>query len=193
MIVCRRSPSGEMKIKQLSNKSIWLWILTFTCFSLPSLSGCGATRQSESDNPTLTIEVLYADTQGVNTSPEPSAIWINSMEELGYLYAGFETLRLSAAATPVPEIDFNRFRVLLVEMGQKPTGGFSVNLNEHLSHISKVMAIVSLLWVEPEPETVLPQVITSPFMLLKIEKGTYTSVKVMDQHKQTLFELPITG
>ncbi len=33
--------------------------------------------------------------------------------------------------------------------------------------------------------------ITSPFILLKLEKQGYGSANVMDQHGKTLFELPV--
>lgn len=152
---------------------------------------CGAGRQNESNSAHPEIAVLFVDTQGMRTSAASSATWILSMEELERLYAGFSALQLSAAATPVPEIDFDHHRVLLVEMGQKPTGGYAVHLNPDSPDASTDTALVNLQWKEPEPSSVVPQVITSPFILLKMEKGNYTAVRVMDQHHQTLFDLPV--
>jgi len=34
-------------------------------------------------------------------------------------------------------------------------------------------------------------VITNPFILLKLSKGGYVVVKIVDQHEQTRFDLPV--
>ena len=88
-------------------------------------------------------------------------------------------------------VDFSTSRVLLVSMGQKPTAGYSLKLDQKSSRISKNSAVISLTWSEPDPGMVTAQVITHPFILLSISKGGYNSVKVVDQHGQMRFDLLI--
>ena len=89
------------------------------------------------------------------------------------------------------EVDFNASRILLVRMGQKPTAGYSLKLDPESCSVFQQTAYISLIWSEPDPGMVTAQVITNPFILLKLSKGGYDVVKIVDQHAQTRFDLPV--
>ena len=69
--------------------------------------------------------------------------------------------------------------------------GYSLKLDPESCSISQETAYISLVWIEPAPGMVAAQVITNPFILLKLSKGGYDAVKVVDQHEQTRFDLPV--
>ncbi len=71
---------------------------------------------------------------------------------------------------PIPEIDFSREMVVLVAMGQKPTGGYFVE-------ITKIQPAGKRLRIEvfrksPPPDAILAQVVTSPFHLVAVPKSS---------------------
>ncbi|MBW2677277.1 MAG: protease complex subunit PrcB family protein [Deltaproteobacteria bacterium] len=162
------------------------------CISLSILVLCGMGQRGDAPPMELKVDVLFEDTRGPDNSLEPSAEWIDSQAALERVYAATATLQLPAAESePVPQIDWAENRVLLVKMGRKPTPGYAIQLHPEHCKISQDTAFISLRWSEPAPGSVLAQMITSPFILLKLEKQGYSSVNVMDQHGKTLFELPV--
>jgi len=167
-------------------------MLTMACISLSMLVLCGMGQRGDAPPMELKVNVLFEDTRGPDNSLEPSAEWIDSQAALERVYTATATLQLPAEASlSIPEIDFTTNRVLLVRMGRKPTPGYAIQLHPEHCKISQDTAFISLRWSEPAPGSVLAQMITSPFILLKLEKQGYSSVNVMNQHGKTLFELPV--
>lgn len=62
---------------------------------------------------------------------------------------------------PAPEVDFERWMVVCVAMGTRPTGGWSVR-------IERVFEENGVLWIDakeagPAPDALVPQVLTTPY------------------------------
>jgi hypothetical protein len=105
------------------------------------------------------------------------------------LVAGFDKQRLSENTLSLKDINLDRCWVLFIEMGQKPTGGYSVSLNKESSYFSdKPAAVICLNWNIPDQDAVLAKVMTSPYLILKLTKGNFTKIVVLDQENHTLFE-----
>jgi hypothetical protein len=78
-------------------------------------------------------------------------------------------------------LDQEQFWVVRVSMGQKPSGGYGLRLiSEHLE-ISSETARVSLQWLEPKTGTAQIQALTYPCLYLKIAKGNYSRLEIVDQ------------
>jgi hypothetical protein len=178
-----------MKPTRYQNKTHWHLILVLTAVVCLAMSACRTNHQGESTILKPAIEILYKDTQGMRSEPTPSAVWLATDQELLRFYNGLKALKLEDASKPAPRIDFHKYRVLLIEMGQKPTGGYSLELNPDASLVDKDTLRIGIDWNEPASESVVPQVITSPTLLLSLEKGSYSSVAVVDQQGKVLFEL----
>ena len=156
------------------------------------LFSCGMGQRGNVPPPELSVDVLLAGTQAIDSHLEASAEWIASREELEQLLDGLKASQMPAQdLKPALEVDFAISSILLVRMGQKPTAGYSLKLDAESCNISQETAYISLVWVEPAPGMVAAQVITNPFILLKLSKGGYAAVNVVDQHKKTLFDLPV--
>ncbi len=167
-------------------------MLAMVAMVMAWLFTCGMGQRGSAPPPELSVDVLVAGPQGVDSRPEASAEWVASREELEQLLVGQKASQMPAQdLKPALEVDFAVSRILLVRMGQKPTAGYSLKLDPESCSISQETAYISLVWIEPAPGMVAAQVITNPFILLKLSKGGYDSVKIVDQHKKTLFDLPV--
>jgi len=156
------------------------------------LFACGMGQRGSAPPPELNVDVLLARTQGADSRLEASAKWIASREALEQLLVGQKAGQLPTQdLKPALVVDFAASRILLVRMGQKPTAGYSLKLDPGSCNIAQETASISLVWSEPAPGMVTAQVITNPYILLKLSKGGYDNVKVVDQHKKTLFDLPV--
>lgn len=166
--------------------------IALVAMAMTLLFACGMGQRASTPVPELHVDVLLAGTQGGGRGPEPSAGWITSREDLEQLMDTLKSGRLPAQDRAAAlGIDFNASRILLVRMGQKPTAGYSLKLDPASCRISKSTAAVSLVWSEPAPGMVTAQVITTPYILLTISKEGYDSVKVVDQHGQARFDVPV--
>lgn len=118
--------------------------------------------------------------------------WVKSAAELAlFMDAVRGRLTLGAPAEAVPEVDFDRERVLLVAMGQKPSTGYAVGLASTELDVAGVTATVRVHWGEPEPGRLLAQVLTCPAALLVLPKGSYEVVRVVDQMGAERFGEPL--
>ena len=167
-------------------------LMAMITIGMALLFTCGMGQRGSVPPPELSVDVLVARTQGVDSRPEASAEWVASREELEQLLVGQKASQMPAQdLKPALEVDFAVSRILLVRMGQKPTAGYSLKLDPESCSISQETAYISLVWIEPAPGMVAAQVITNPFILLKLSKDGYDAVKVVDQHEQTRFDLPV--
>jgi hypothetical protein len=78
---------------------------------------------------------------------------------------------------PVPEIDFETHVLAVIFAGEKKSGGYGVVIKDVSVEVDDV--IVKYRLTEPQPNSFNIQVITQPFVILKIEKpkGTVRLVK----------------
>ena len=155
------------------------------------LSGCWLTQQPESaDNGSAPAELLYSGVYGISRLQEASATWISNHTALSELYAKLNEHHGGNNDSP-PEMDFKSYGVFFLEMGQKPTGGFSINFNPSLTRVVGGQLTIHIDWVAPKEGKFVTQVVTSPFILLKIMHTNIDSILVWDQNKTSLFKIPI--
>jgi len=86
------------------------------------------------------------------------------------------------AAQALPKLNFQHEIALLVEMGQRPTLGYQITLSgtDNL-HITQEQAHLTLDWIQPPADAMVAQMISSPCLLLKLKRGNYTSVQILDR------------
>jgi hypothetical protein len=92
----------------------------------------------------------------------------------------------------MPEIDFTRHGVLMVEMGSRRTGGYGFDSKKLTLGVSGHTATLELEVREPAPGAPVTQALTAPWAMIQIPLGEYRNIRVIDQHEQLLVELEIT-
>jgi hypothetical protein len=90
-----------------------------------------------------------------------------------------------------PEIDFESSFVLFVSMGEKPTAGYRVEIEE-MKRSDETLK-VKLRLQEPSPGGMNAMVLTQPFVMAKVkkEKGI-EKVEFLDQKNRSLGSVPIS-
>jgi len=69
---------------------------------------------------------------------------------------------------PPPEIDFSETTVIAVFMGGRPTGGYGIEVKEIID--TGFLVVIKVEQTSPGKGCILPQVITSPFHVVKADK-----------------------
>lgn len=139
-----------------------------------------STARAEDPEP-LRGDTLFASQMCNTEGSQAAATLINDQQTLESIYARFQSNTLGASH-PVPKMNFARDTLLLIEMGQRPTGGYQVAYNYRQPvALKKDHLAVTVNWVEPDANTLTVQMLTSPCVLLRLPKGDYPKVRVFDQ------------
>jgi hypothetical protein len=158
--------------------------LLLACGSLPSQQG---THAKQAD----WIAVIASGVMSPHIDQKSNATWIASSEDFKNVLSGFEKLQMSDKKMPLPNIDFSKFGVIFVAMGQKPTGGYSLSFDASLSSQAGNKATIGIRFNRPDQGAVLTQAITSPYIMLKLSKECCSKVIIIDEEKEILFEIKL--
>lgn len=81
-----------------------------------------------------------------------------------------------------PAVDFNRFIVVAVYMGNRNTAGYGMGLASGIARIGENNELdLQVSWTEPAEGIVSAQVMTSPCMLVSIPGGGYSTIRAIDE------------
>lgn len=67
-----------------------------------------------------------------------------------------------------PEVDFSKYTVIAVFMGEFPTGGYDIEVKNIIEHEDKIVVVVKK--TSPEPGAIVTQAFTQPYHIVKIGK-----------------------
>jgi hypothetical protein len=144
--------------------------------------GCVGTASHSKVESELKVRQLWQGSQCVTNRPTPHAAWIGDPDIFKKTYAGLIRNYTGIQQDLLSRVDFSREGILIVSMGQKPTGGYGLELNREVAAVLDDAAVLSVSWNEPPKGAVLPQVITSPCLAIILPKGPYSQIRVLDQN-----------
>jgi hypothetical protein len=154
-------------------------------------NGCVGTDSHSKEKQTLKVRLLYTGDQCQTKRLNPHAIWIDDPDQFKKTYARLTRHTIGAQQDLSSRVDFSREGILVVTMGQKPTGGYGLELNREIADISDDTAVLSVSWIEPPKGAILPQIITSPCLAIILPKGPYSQIQLLDQDAHLRLQLPI--
>ena len=71
--------------------------------------------------------------------------------------------------------------VIVVEMGQRPTGGYSVKLDKSRTAIKDDTLTIGMEWNAPRLDAAVSQALIASCVALRPPKGDYSEIRVVDQ------------
>lgn len=92
-----------------------------------------------------------------------------------------------------PKVNFGRYLVAAAYMGRRSTAGYSIDLVPSMVDTPKESAWLSLtvLATEPPADALTAQVLTSPYVLLKIPRNSWKGIHFRDTAGEILAGLPV--
>ena len=166
-------------------------IIAVLLFILLFPNGCVGTDSHSKEKPTLKVRVLFKGDQCGTNRLNPHAIWIENPDQFKKTYARLTKPTIGAQPDLSSRVDFSREGILIVAMGQKPTGGYGLELNREFAVVSDDTAVLRVSWIEPPKGAILPQIITSPCLAIILPKGTYSHIQLLDQDANLRLQLRI--
>lgn len=86
---------------------------------------------------------------------------------------------------------FEHELVMLINMGLRRTGGYSLALTDDVYISEDNWAIVGLRWNIPQKGAMLTQSLTSPCLLVAISKRKYEGIRILDQTKKVQLQVTL--
>lgn len=113
---------------------------------------------------------------------------VRNQQQLDFLLHEFNRHILGKKPEPYL-VDFESTNVLLLEMGYRPTAGYSLSISEAKIRVQNDAAFVVAQWVEPPEDSMQAQVIISPCAIFTLPKGNYSRVTVDINNKDSQFSV----
>ena len=127
----------------------------------------------------LAVTQIYASNR-CGSHPQAAISVISQQQQLRKITSGVQRLTIGQDAE-VMVIDFKKYRVLHIDMGQKRTAGHSISLARPDAQLIDGRLVISVNWHEPAKGQLLAQVLTHPCMLLQVPLVKFNSIQVIDQ------------
>jgi hypothetical protein len=89
--------------------------------------------------------------------------------------------RMPGQSPPVPAVDFDAEHVVTIQMGQKTTGGYGIEL-EPQATLNNGEVFIRLRWIEPAPGAIVTQILTNPCLIISLPKGAYEKIVITDEN-----------
>ena len=103
----------------------------------------------------------------------PGHVLLKSETDVGRL-EGLQGRTLPLA--PLRSVDFERERVVLAALGQKPTGGYSVTLVSSAIEDDTLELVVSIR--EPQPGMLVTQALTTPCAAIAVTASGWSDIRI---------------
>lgn len=137
----------------------------------------------------LDLKVIESGSFSGTTNRHLQFMVISEKDNFNEVYGRIRSLELPRPS--IPEIDFNKYRVLVALMGQKPTAGYSIYFDNSFLYRNNEIE-VKIIFHVPPPDAVLPTVVTRPYAIAKIKKDSYKKVKFVNEEGEILKVLELT-
>lgn len=142
------------------------------------LAACRSTNQGSEGSPEEPApqEVLVLEDLGAGAMSGITAAGLHVVRDQAELDELWRThMRLHLPAPAVPQIDFADSMIVAAFVGQKPTGGYSVRIEEVIRVAATAgqpsQIVVRTSEVIPAEDAVVTQMLTSPFHMVRVEKA----------------------
>ncbi|HHL44949.1 MAG TPA: protease complex subunit PrcB family protein [Gammaproteobacteria bacterium] len=142
------------------------------------LTGCSIPGSSLASTPLMAAQVIDSAIQCSSTGQQQTVVLIGNRQQMEQAVRRLQGPVVPAPVVQLPNIDFNRWHVLYLSSGQQPTAGYSLSLAEPAFTVQQNRAQLNVMLHRPAPDAMVAAVITHPCMLVKVPKGSYTSIEI---------------
>lgn len=157
-----------------------LFIILLIAFNLV-LGACTHSSSSAAPPTTIPIAMIASGQLAIEATQTAGGIWITDPNQLDTLSGRMlKGSRIPNQTKVLPEIDFSTDGVLLIWMGEKLTGGYAMELVTDQADIENHTVRIPVRWIEPRKGAIVPQMITNPYLLIRLARGPYDNITVVD-------------
>lgn len=139
--------------------------------ALVALVGCGSTGSKKAETSAPAVRQVTQSAHCGLTGP--GLVWVDSDQQLEKL---LDVTGQNMATGMVRKVDLSRERLVFVTLGQRPTAGYSVGLDEFA--VDQKTLRLRMRVREPAPGKVVAQIMTSPCVVLAVSPLDWQRLEV---------------
>lgn len=137
----------------------------------------------------LRAQLIYSSQQCNRSERSHSAILISDDQRYNLIFKRLNRHIIGSSEVVPPLIDFSKYIVLLLELGQRNTAGYEIRLaDEDISLIDGVVHL-GIVKDRPDPRKMTAMVITSPCIMIKLQIADYSLIRILDQQNELFIEI----
>ena len=159
------------------------------CWLIFAIVSCMAAPAGQAQKMVLPVDVLRTGSQCLPAPESWTATWISSSVQLRQMISRCNANRIGIVPKEEPAVDFERFGVLAVEMGQQSSAGYGFEAEKITAYLEAHSAIVKLDWRRPSPGALTAQMVTGPWILIRMPVGLYNNIRVVDNDGRLLAQI----
>ena len=135
-------------------------------------------------------DIMFASMTCNSSGQDTSVTLVRDHARLETFYQQIQS-NLLGAKHPVPKMNYEKEMLLIVEMGQRNTGGYQLSFDSRKPILLEGShATVTLTWNEPGPNTMTTQMLTSPCVIIRLPTADVTTFTVLDQEGKVRYKSP---
>lgn len=162
----------------MSKRNCWILGMLFSF-----LAGCTSVQASGVRSEDIHVPLTVFFNSGQCDCKE-SSLQVKLLDDDAQLSDFLEQNSISTIGPDKVErqyIDFSKNAAVAIWMGRKPTAGYRLTLEKAFAEIKADTAYITVNVKVPRADAVLPQVITSPCLLIVLPRGRYGFIEILDQ------------
>jgi hypothetical protein len=161
-------------------------LLLVTALVGVAMTACAANQDTQPTDTTMSLNVLHSSSQCGQVTDHQ---WINSQDDLDKAFRASRGAFMSPGASQSPTVDFDKYGVVLLTMGQQRTGGYAIKLTSDELAVEDSVATLRIQWQEPQPGMMVTQALTQPCVFIQVPRGSYQTLRAVDQNGKVRAEL----
>lgn len=143
--------------------------------------GCFHASPSTAQPTTVPVAMITSGPMAKIDGGEPGGLWITNQKQLDDITRWISNnTRISNTSDVLHDINFDNEGVLFIWMGRQTTGGYALQMVGDRAEIKNDSVFVSVRWIEPTKGAIVTQVITNPYLILRLGMGEYDTITVVD-------------
>lgn len=159
---------------------MWKVGIAVVSLSVSAMAGCQS-QPAEPEFQTVPLSTLYSANRCGATSPDPDLLLLNNEETFIQWEKRSHRHQVGYVPKLYQQVNFKEAAALVIEMGQKTTGGYDIDLAETSGKLQDGVLSLSVALDVPEPGRMLTQAITSPCVVVAFANENVQAVEVLDE------------
>jgi hypothetical protein len=174
----------QSKIQKSENRSalpaLFRYWLPAVVAALVIGSCIAASPPDTPSNRQLPMDTIWAGRQCGCEARQPRVRWVTDRDQLAAAVAAAKSTDLETQVTQHP-VDWKRDGIVWLDMGLKPSGGYALSLAAPAATVTAGIAVITVKWRQPRPESVVTQQLTSPCLLIRLARDHFHTIRIKDE------------
>ncbi len=156
--------------------------------ALVVLAACKEAPVAQTRSATVPVVPVYRGLDCGRAADTAAVTWLGDKQALEQVMNRMR--RHSLGSEPAPDVDFSRYALVLIELGQRPTAGWQLSLSTQRMIKDQGDGVI-IFSVDRPIGDYAAQVVTSPCMMVAVPRGDYKAIRAQSNDNAIRVSTPV--